>query len=715
MEKLHLLAEKLGIATEFCDAGMTRCKYKADDNILKFFAWQFGCHTCTEDEVTESLRQLEEKRWHRAVEAVYVCNENNIGFDLSVPSGFEEEYIDVAFKAQEGKKSFDVSYDVIDNGESRIIGKERLNRLQINITSPLPIGYYNVEIKIGHSKYRTVVAVAPKTCYENPALEKGRLWGFSIQLYALQSEHNWGVGDFSDLYDFVGICKNCGANAIGLNPLNVLQHNFPEEASPYASISRLFLNPIYIDVSSVPEFSLEDILPYNTELEDIRKQKQIAYGRVYPLKIKVLEKLYQRFLAYGTPQRRKDFEKFCKEKGQDLDCLCAFQALSEVKSQGKWSSWRSWEEEYKNVYSPEIEEFCEEHAERINFFKFLQFEAERQFARAAKRCEELGLAIGFYRDLAVGVGQDSAEVWSRPELFFENAGAGAPPDAFFPAGQKWGLGAFNPQSLKDDAYQAFIKILRANMSHAGALRIDHVMGLLRLYIIPDDKEVGTYIYYNLEDMLNLVALESQLQKCIVVGESIGNVPDGFLDSLYQKRIYSLSVLWSERYDSGWGDFMPPEAFAPYAFASVGTHDMAPLKMWWFGYDIELSHALGLIKSEQEKQGAYKKRENDRWKLLCALDKSGVWPEDRPRSGNFLYGEGYPEGIDEAVHRYMAKSASSVFLAQLEDILQVDKMQNLPGTDRDKHPNWRLKLPEKIERLESLEAFSRNVAAIRKER
>ena len=715
MRKLEILAEKLGIATQFCDAGLNKQTYKVDDNILKFFAWQFGYHTCTEDEIKTSIEQVEEKRWYYSVEAIYVCKQDEINMDIILPTGFEEEYIGLTIKEQGKRKSFDISYDVIDNGESKIIGRERMCRLCINVTSDLPIGYYDVEIKIGKVKYHTSLAVVPQTCYENPVIEKEKPWGFALQLYSLRSEHNWGVGDFTDLYKFTEICARNGADVIGLNPLNVLQHNFPEEASPYASISRLFLNPIYIDVEAVPEFSIEDILPHNTELEDIKKQKLIAYSRIYPLKLRVLEKLYNRFREYGSEDRKKAFENFCKEKGIDLEHLCTFQVLSEEKSGNKWSSWRSWEEEYKNVYSPAVIDFQKEHRDRIEFFKFLQFEADRQFSKASSRCTELGLKIGFYRDLAVGVGQDSAEVWSNPELFFENAGAGAPPDAFFPAGQKWSLGAFNPQKLKDSGYQSFIKILRANMKGAGALRIDHVMGLMRLYIIPDDKDIGTYIYYNLSDMLGILALESQLNKCTIVGESIGNVPDGFLDTLYQKRIHSLSVLWSERQDAGWGAFSSPDRYAPYAFASVGTHDMAPLRMWWFGYDIELSYNLGLIKTEHEKQSSYKKRESDRLKLLEALDKSGVWPQDKPRQGNYLYGEAYPEGIEEAVHRYVAKSASRVFLTQLEDILHVEEMQNLPGTDRDKHPNWRKKIPVSLEKLEGDIAFIRNIWAIKQER
>ncbi|MBR6664034.1 MAG: 4-alpha-glucanotransferase, partial [Alphaproteobacteria bacterium] len=370
-----------------------------------------------------------------------------------------------------------------------------------------------------------------------------------------------------------------------------------------------------------------------------------------------------------------------------------------------------------NYVSPDCDasaKFRKEHQERIEFFKFLQFETFRQFSSVQEQIKSSGLKIGLYRDLAVGVGRDSAEFWSNPNLFMTECGTGAPPDAFFPNGQKWGLGTFHPLKLKEQAYRPFINILRSNMQ-AGALRIDHVMSLMRLYVIPDKDESGTYLYYNFDDMLNLVALESSLNNCIIVGESIGNVPEGFLDRLAEKNIYSLSVLWAERWNIGAGDFKHPEAYPDNAFTSIGTHDMAPLKMWWFGYDIETNFQVGIIPDEQAKVAAYYRREDDRRRLLKVLDETQVWPEDKYRHGDYIYGEGYPEGIEEALERFMARTSSPVYLAQLEDILHVTVMQNLPGTDRDKHPNWRRKLPLALEKLASDIAFVRCIAAIHRER
>lgn len=714
-DNLRDLAAKLGIATSFCDAGLVRCEYDVDESTVRFFASKLGYSAYNDDEVKKSLQSIEQKRWQRALESIYVVEQKDIGFDIILPESKQNADFGLQLQYEGCHEKFEVSFEVINNGNCRLVGHSNYTCLKINITSVLEVGYYDVFFRVDDKEYKSVLAVAPERCYENQALQDKKLWGYAIQLYSVKSERNWGIGDFTDLANLVRICKDCGADVIGLNPLNVLFHNFPENASPYSSISRLFLNPVYIDIEAVPEFKPEDKSGLEQTLFELRNAELIQYSKVVPLKMSILENLYIRFLQNKKSSRYQAFEKFCQDKGRDLDNLALFQTLYEEKSPTYWGGWKSWEEEYRNLQSLALQAYAVGHAERIGFFKFLQFEADCQFKAANQLVADLGLKLGFYRDLAVGVGQDSAEVWSEQDLFIKEAGAGAPPDSLNPQGQRWCLGAFNPYVLKEKAYAPFIRILRANMENAGALRIDHVMSLMRLYLIPDNREMGTYIFYNLEDMLNIVAIESWLNKCSIVGESIGNVPEGFLDILHRKNIHPLSVLWAERKESGWGDFNSPSEYPVEAFTSVGTHDMAPLRMWWFGYDISQMSALGIIDNNIIRDEAYHKRELDRWKLLFALDTNNVWPSDNARQDNYLYGEAYPQGIEEAVHRFVARSASKVVLLQLEDFLHVEKMQNLPGTDYDKHPNWRRKLPVPLEHLEQDIAYLRNVAAIHKER
>lgn len=714
-DNLRRLAEKLGIATRFSDAGQARREYEIDDRTIRFLAERLGYKAGTPEEIEKSLADIEKRRWQQSLEKIYVVNKGDVWFDLIIADGHENDAFSLALKRQDNGQSLDVLFEVVNSGESQLIGRTKYVKLIFRITSDLDIGYYDIDLHAGTKRYKSCLAVCPEQCWQNPALNGGKLWGMALQLYSLRSNRNWGVGDFTDLQNIVRMCSRAGADIIGLNPLNVLSHDYPENASPYQSISRLFLNPIYIDIEAVPEFLPEDKAETEDEVNALRQSELIQYEQIYPLKIKVLEKLYRRFLASKDKQRLGEYENFCREQGLELEKLATFQTIYSEKTKQVLGGWRAWEEELRNPCSLAVQEYVKQHAERVGFFKYLQFEADRQFNQANALAAELGMKIGFYRDLAVGVGQDSAEVWSEPDLFFKNAGAGAPPDAFFPCGQKWGLGAFRPNALKEDAYRPFIKILRANMKNAGALRIDHVMSLMRLYIIPDDQECGTYVYYNFQDMLNIVALESCLNRCSVVGESIGNVPDGFLEALEHKNIYSLSVLWAERKDFGNGDFNMPEEYPSRAVVSVGTHDMAPLRMWWFGFDIEQAYQLGIMPCEDHRTDSYKRREQDRWRLLSALDAANVWPEDNLRKNNYLYGEAYPEGMEEAVHRFMAKTPCPVFLVMPEDILHVEKMQNLPGTDRDKHPNWRRKLPVTLERLEGDIAYIRSINAIKRER
>lgn len=710
-ERLKLLADKLGILTEYYDAGQDHKRYETSEDTIKFFAQKLGYNADTDKDIEHSLVKFENRRWQETLEPIYVIEQGNLNFDIVTLSSQKDGIISIKATSRQNGEEFNIPSHIIGS-EERDINHRSYIRQTCSIDKDLEVGYYDLTVTIEDKDYKSVLAVAPAKCYENAAVDNGRLWGYALQLYAMKSKRNWGVGDFTDLKNFVKVCSDCGGDVIGLNPLNILEHNYPENASPYLSISRLFLNPIYIDIESVPEFEPSDMDEEREKIAEYRNADIIQYEKIYPLKIRFMEKFYERFLSGNNSARKKEFADFCAREGAELNKLAVFMTLYEERCRTVWGGWRAWEEEYRNPSNPAVKAYADAHEHRVGFYKFLQFEAFRQFDNAAAEVKTCGLKIGFYRDLAVGVGQDSAELWSDPDVFIAGSGAGAPPDAFFPAGQKWGLGAFNPFALKAKAYEPLIKIMRANMRNTGALRIDHVMSLMRLYVIPNDKDLGTYIMYNFADMLNIVAIESHLNHCVVAGESLGNVPDGFLEALERKNIYSLSVLWAER-SAGWGgDFNQPSTYQEKSFTSVGTHDMAPLKMWWFGYDIADSRKADIIPNDEVMNNNYHEREADRWKLLKALDESGLWPKDRYRKSDYLYGEAYPEGMAEAVNTFVASCPSRVFLAELENILEVDKRQNLPGVDRDKHPNWRRKLPIDLEDYPSNEMFIRNIKAIK---
>ena len=702
--KLYELADKLGVARSFSDGGLSKKTYNVSDDVLRFFCTHLGFDAKDDEKIEKSLKKLADYQNKTILESIVVVRVNKPEFYANLTS-----IENVSLTLENNGEVFNLEYDM-DVAQDAVVSGRKTYRKVCFLLKNLPaIGYYNLELKVGKNVHHSVMAIVPEKCYTNDDIESAKLWGYSLQLYALKSKRNWGVGDFTDLKCFAGLCKKSGADVIGLNPLNVLFHDFPENASPYSSISRLFLNPIYIDVENVVGFNDKIKAKYEQQIADAKSGETIDYTKVYTLKANVLAELFERIGKHKN--YIKEFEKFKEEKGWNLDTLATFQALYSEQSKTTWGGWCAWDKDLQNPNSVKVNEFKKSHVKEIEFFKFMQFEADRQLKEVYEEVKTLGLKVGLYRDLPVGVCKDSAELWADKYIFVDKAGAGAPPDAFFTTGQKWCLGAFNPFELKNRAYEPYLKILRANMAYAGALRIDHVMGLMRLFMIPDNKDEGTYIHYNFDDMLGLLALESHLHKCAIVGESIGNVPNGFLDKLREYNLYAISVIWAERWNEGNGDFKMSSDYPENAFVSIGTHDMSPLKMWWFGYDIELMRKLGLS-TEEDKINAYKRRERDRFMLLDALDFNRVWPEDNLRKSNYLYGEGYPEGIIEAVHKLVAKSPSKVVMLQLEDIMSVDKLQNLPGTDRDQYPNWRLRLPVDLEDLENLTEYKRNIDAIK---
>ncbi len=700
----NLLLEKLGVAKRYTDAAQNRREYVTDDDTLLKIINCLGYKMRSIDESDKLLAKLEKQRWLYALEPIYVVRLNEPIFDV-VLTEVEAQNIKITVKNCDTGKAEKVEF-CSEIAEAKNLGKVKYVRLNIRLKADLAPDYYDVEIITPNTKSHTILAVTPDRCYEPEVLKKEKLWGFAVQLYSLNSKRNWGVGDFTDLAELVKICQRQGADIIGLNPLNVLFHDFPENASPYSSISRLFLNPIYIDVEKVEGFKPVMIADYADLLAELRSAENIDYGMVYGLKMQILKQIYEQ--TFAKLQKSKDYQNFADKHGAELNKLATYQALYSSMCNTVYGGWKAWPKELKNPQSAEVKKFVATNQKQVDFFKFLQYWAFRQLDEVQAIIEDSGLKIGLYRDLPVGLCKDSAELWSDYDLFIKDCGAGAPPDIFFPSGQKWCLGAFNPYQLKAAAYRPFIKILRANMENAGAIRIDHVMSLMRLYIIPDCSEKGTYVYYPFKDMLGIVALESYKQKCMVVGESIGNVPDGFIEEINSRGIYSLSVLWSERWSNGL--FKLPCDFAKQAFCSIGTHDMAPLKMRWFGGDIDTMHRLKML-DNQERTNQYKGRECERRCLLDALDYTNSWSEDKKRQADCIYGEGYPNGLTEAAERYVSSSCCAVYLAQPEDIFEVEVLQNLPGTDRDKHPNWRRRLPVKLEDFETDDRFLRSMKAI----
>ncbi|HKU66839.1 MAG TPA: 4-alpha-glucanotransferase [Candidatus Baltobacteraceae bacterium] len=502
-------------------------------------------------------------------------------------------------------------------------------------------GYY----EHAHGGERTTLIAVPPHAYVPEELERRGRWGIAAQLYSLRSGENWGIGDFGDLDRLVGIALDAGAACVALNPLHALHLTSPRAASPYSPSSRFFLNPLYIDVPAARatlgagdwDLGASEML-----LRSLREADLIAYEAVAQVKLRALRELYEHHDRRAETFER--FRTFVREGGEGLQYLAVYQALASFFNARDPAAhgWLQWPAQFQNPQSADVAQFARAHPAQVEFYQFLQWLADEQLARAARGAAPM--TIGLYRDLAVGVDAASADVWMDREAFCAGISAGAPPDPMNERGQNWGLPPLNPRVLRRRAYKPFVDLLRANMRYAGALRIDHVMSLMRLFCIPEGMPAseGTYLRYPFEEMLGVLALESLRNRCTIVGEDLGTVPDGFRDRMARARVFSCRVLYFED---------DPARYPRDAVASTGTHDLPPLRKYW------------------EQNGVVCEGADDDTVLRLVIE----------------------------TYRRLGSGAALLVLAQLEDLLLVREQVNTPGTV-DELPNWQQKIPVALEDL-----------------
>ncbi|GAB4479516.1 MAG: hypothetical protein OHK0044_27090 [Burkholderiaceae bacterium] len=566
----------------------------------------------------------------------------------------------------------------------------------VSIEGVPPVGYHRLEVLDARGAAEAALWVAPDRCYLPPALAAGRrIWGPAIQLYAVRSQRNWGIGDFTDLANVVELAARHGADLVGLNPLHALFAHDPRHCSPYSPSSRLFLNALYIDVEAAPEFAASAAArarvaaaDFQARLARLRGAEFVDYEGVRAAKFEILELIAREVRG----ERAAAFERFKRERGEDLRRHALFDALQEhlyARDPAYWG-WPTWPPLFRDPESPAVAAFAAAHAERIDFYAYLQWLADEQLAAAAQRARALGMAVGLYADLAVSVDAGGAESWAGERLYAHGLRIGAPPDDFNPKGQDWGLPPWRPEALRAAAHAPFVAVLRANMRYAGALRIDHVMGLMRLYLIPPgiDAAQGAYVHYAFDEMLAAVAIESQRNRCVVIGEDLGTVPDAIRAALAAAGVLSYKVLYFERDTDG--GFRAPADFPALALVAASTHDLPTLAGWWEGRDLALRASLNLFPSEELAAAQRAQRARDRPSLLRMLVREGLLPEATEP----------PQSLDErlagAIHAHVARTNAAIAVVQPEDIFGARDQVNLPGTTSE-HPNWRRRLEVPLER------------------
>ncbi len=622
-----------------------------------------------------------------------------------------------------------------DGGEQT--GSQTLDRaapptsMALALPASLPLGYHRLHLEAGGMAAEAQLIVAPPRCYLPPQLAEGdRAWGLTCQLYGVHSAHDWGIGDFTDLAEIAATAGACGAAVVGVNPLHALFAAEPLHYSPYSPSSRSWLDFLYIDATAVPGFAEDETVHQLMQSQwfgathwAARSAQLIDYGAVGVLKRRVLEALYRRFrerdLGGGrgeVSELGQSFRQFQQEGGQSLADLAVFEALHEQNcNEQRGFSWRNWPAPLRDRFSPEVAAFAETHRERVEFFQYLQWLSDRQLAAAAAAGRAAGLKIGLYRDLAVGADPNGAEAWADPELVTPAASIGAPPDVLNRAGQNWGLAPVNPRVLRAQGFAPFIACVRANMRHAGVLRIDHVMSLYRLYWIPNGMPPthGAYVKYPLDELLRIVALESQRQRCAVVGEDLGTVPAGFRERMRAANVLSYRIMVFERREDG--RFVPPGEYPPLAAASAATHDLATLEGFWLGRDIAWRRRLNLYPDQAAELADAADRRRDRRMLLEALIAEGLLGENE--RARFLPSDDEPvfdSALADAVQRYLARSRAGLMLVQIEDLCGEAEQANLPGTI-DTHPNWRRRLGRTLEEIIESGELRRLAALIAAER
>jgi 4-alpha-glucanotransferase len=697
---LETLASLAGIESDYWDIWGNY--HGVDDEAKRSILSALGFPAGDQAAITASIRRLEEQEWRRWLPPVVTAWEGEQPkFVLALPVERVAHPLTLEIIQESGLQSeFTFRPTETPIHDRKSLGEGEVVRYLVLLPQALPNGYHVVRPAEKRDQASRLI-VAPRRCYLPASLEKNKCWGISAQLYTLKRPDNWGMGDFTDLRELVDVAADLGASVIGINPLHTLFLAHPEKASPYSPSSRLFLNPLYIDVEAIPEYAesaearaARDAVA--NEIQACRALNEIAYRRVKAVKMKVLEPVYTCFrrkhdaVAAGGG-RVESFEHFRREQGEPLTRYALFETLSETFS---GAPWQQWPEAYRRPDSPEAAEFAEKHAERLAFFEFLQWQADEQLGRAQVRANERGLTIGIYRDLAVGASREGFDAWADQQVVVQQAKVGCPPDPFNMLGQDWEIPPLHPLVLRARGYDPFIAMLRANMRHAGGLRIDHVMGMMHLFWIPGESSPadGAYVNYPFEELMGILALESQRSRCLIVGEDLGTVPAGFRERMADANVLSYRVLYFEKD----GDrFKRPEEYPGLALACVTTHDLATLQGFWRGADLELKRRLNLYPSEQAQRDDEGARRWDKAMLLRALEGERLLPEGL--NPDDVDGAPMSPSLMAALHGYLARSPARILLVQIDDLMQELEQINLPGTV-DERPNWRRLLSMRVDEL-----------------
>lgn len=564
----------------------------------------------------------------------------------------------------------------------------------------LPLGgldpnYYQVSVVRGEREESCELVAAPKTAYlPEWSLNKEKLWGFVVQLYTFRSENNWGIGDFSDLLNLVEQSAKMGADIIGLNPFHTLQQDLKYNCSPYSPSDRRFLNPLYIDVPAALGYQSQ-FFPTD-EIQALRELSHVDYEKVKALKYSSLSKCFRVFLSTDI----QDFISFVEQGDSKLIAFVAFEAQSSFDEFTHAQLLASLKKAPQQLSSSMHE---------LAFHCYLQWAASVQLESCQRRATELGMKVGLLRDLAVGASGAGSEVKTMPRLFCDASSIGAPPDPLALTGQNWGVPPMDPAEMRHSGFAHIRELIRSNMRSSGALRIDHAMSLYRLWWCPpgDSPEKGAYVYYPLEELMGILCLESHLNKCSVVAEDLGIVPDEFRHAMVERGLYGNKVFYFEKTSDT--VFRQPCEYEPHALAMVNNHDVPTMTSWWNDTDIMLREELSMMEEGSALENVLAHRLQEKINVLSQINEAGLLPQswkDKDATDSI------DDDLMHAILKYTAHCASQFFVIQLEDLLLMNDPVNVPGTFLE-HKNWTRKLTKSLNDIFSDPQISKALSEIDK--
>ncbi len=683
-QTLAELAHRCGVATEYYD--WTGRAVSVPEHTLTAVLGALGITAGSADECAAALVDHDRRHWSKALPPTIVGRAGTeVSFWVHVTHG-DAAHIWVRLEdgtVRSGVRQLDnftPPYDL----DGRLVGEATFA-----LPADLPLGYHRVHLRSGDTETSTALIMTPAWLGLPARMGNRRTWGMATQLYSVRSKRSWGVGDLTDLSDLaVWSGSRHGAGYVLVNPLHAAAPTSPMEPSPYLPTSRRFVNPLYLRVEAIPEYAdLRGRSRIAALRDDIRKHARkidsIDRDAVWAAKRKALRMVHRVGRSAG---RELAYQAFRAREGAELDHFATWCALAERYG----SDWHQWPSELQHPTGDGVAEFVETHATSVDFHRWLQWQLDEQLAAAQSAAVRAGMSLGIMHDLAVGVHPNGADAWALQDVLALGVTAGAPPDDYNQLGQNWSQPPWRPDQLEEREYLPFRTLIQAVLRHAGGVRIDHIIGLFRLWWIPKGAlpTEGTYVRYDHDAMIGIVALEAHRAGAVIVGEDLGTVEPWVRDYLRARGILGTSILWFERDEAGGP--LDAASWREYCLSSVTTHDLPPTAGYLAGEHIRLRDALGLLTRPVDEEIAEDHQEQAAW--LAELHRVGLLPD-----------EASTEQVILALYRYLGRTPSRLLAVALTDAVGDRRAQNQPGTTNE-YPNWRVPLTGPNGKPVSLEAL-----------